>query len=61
MVTTDLGKTVDDITKSVINSDEIYDALANNLDIKDLKIDIDIPESNYYKVIDNNNNYVNKI
>lgn len=61
MVTTDLGKTVDDITKSVINSDEIYDALANNLDIKDLKIDIDIPESDYYKVIDNNNNYVNKI
>lgn len=61
MVTTDLGKTVDDITKSVINSDEIYDALANNLDIKDLKIDIDIPESDYYKIIDNNNNYVNKI
>lgn len=61
MVTTDLGKTVDDITKSVINSDEIYDALANKLDIKDLKIDIDIPESDYYKVIDNNNNYVNKI
>ena len=61
MVTTDLGKTVDDITKSVINSDEIYDELANNLDIKDLKIDIDIPESDYYKIIDNNNNYVNKI